>query len=166
TLDASGATITSETVWNGGSAGGSTGGGISDVFPLPDWQQSAGVPNRVGGGPGRGVPDVAAVADPRTGYKVRVDGTDLVIGGTSAVAPLWAALLARLAQATGTPLGLAQTRLYAAARAGTATPGFRDISQGNNGAYDAVTGWDPCTGLGVPDGEALLAALTGMGTDG
>jgi kumamolisin len=105
------------------------------------------------------VPDVSAVADPTTGYRVRVDGTELVIGGTSAVAPLWAALLARLAQAKGATLGLAQPKLYNATLRSRTPAGFRDITVGTNGAYSAGPGWDPCTGLGVPDGGDLLAAM-------
>jgi kumamolisin len=107
------------------------------------------------------VPDVAGDADPQTGYKVRVDGADVVIGGTSAVAPLWAALIARLVQATGTPLGLAQPKLYAGATASTTAAGFRDITSGNNGAYSARAGWDACTGLGSPIGTTLLNRLSG-----
>ncbi len=144
--------VTSETVWNDGSAGGATGGGVSDTFALPSWQARAHVPARVGGGTGRGVPDVSADADPQTGYQVYVDGQSTVFGGTSAVAPLWAALICRLAQSLG-PLGLIQPKLY------SATAGLRDITTGDNGAYKAGPGWDPCTGLGVPVGDALLAAL-------
>jgi kumamolisin len=162
--DASSGTINAETVWNDGSAGGATGGGVSDVFALPSWQSSAGVPARAGGNePGRGVPDVAGDADPRTGYRVRVDGTDTVIGGTSAVAPLWAALACRIAQAAGKRLGLLQPTLYADAKPGAATNGFRDIVDGSNGAYQAAAGWDPCTGLGSPDGAALLTVVQPKG---
>jgi kumamolisin len=150
--------VISETVWNNGVGAGATGGGVSDVFDLPSWQAVAGVPVRRGR-TGRGVPDVAAVADPQTGYRVRVDGTDLVIGGTSAVAPLWAALVTRLAQALRRPLGLLQPTLYESVPAETESAGFRDITAGSNGAYSAGPGWDPCTGLGVPDGTQLLAAL-------
>jgi kumamolisin len=153
--DASSGAVSSETVWNNGAGGGATGGGVSDVFPLPQWQKAA----TRGTAQGRGVPDVAGDADPRTGYRVRVDGTDTVIGGTSAVAPLWAALACRLSQALGDNLGLLQPKLYAGAQPGQPSPGFRDITEGDNGAYQAGPGWDPCTGLGVPDGEALLAAL-------
>lgn len=150
--------VAAEVVWNNGSGNGATGGGVSDTFAQPSWQVSAGIPT-VGGKTGRGVPDVAGVADPQTGYQVRVDGQDLVIGGTSAVAPLWAALVARLAQATGRKLGLLQPALYGSVSAGAVAPGFRDITSGNNGAYRARPGWDACTGLGVPDGARLLAAL-------
>ncbi|MEO8888065.1 MAG: S53 family peptidase [Jatrophihabitantaceae bacterium] len=150
---ASGA-VTAETVWNDGSTGGATGGGVSDTFPRPAWQATAGVPAS-----GRGVPDVAADADPQTGYQVLVDGSQLVIGGTSAVAPLWAALAARLVQATGRRLGPLSPALYAGVAAGSAAPGLRDIVAGSNGSYSAGPGWDACTGLGVPDGVALLTRL-------
>jgi kumamolisin len=158
-LDASGA-IVAETVWNDGS--GATGGGVSDVFALPSWQATAGVPGIAGTQKtGRGVPDVAGNADPQTGYRVRVDGQNAVMGGTSAVAPLWAALICRIAQATGQSFGLMQRLLYEGVTAGVAAPGFRCIDTGNNGAYQACLGWSACTGLGVPDGPALLARLTG-----
>jgi len=154
--------VAAETVWNDGAAGGATGGGVSDTFGLPSWQASAGVPGRSGTGqPGRGVPDVAGNADPETGYQVLVDGKAQVVGGTSAVAPLWAALICRLAQATGKSFGLLQPLLYAGVSAGTAAAGFRDITQGNNGAYQAGPGWDACTGLGVPDGTTLVTLLGG-----
>ncbi|MFD0482636.1 protease pro-enzyme activation domain-containing protein [Kineococcus sp. GCM10028916] len=146
-----------EIVWNGR---GATGGGVSAAFGLPDWQRDAGVPDRVGGGAGRGVPDVAAVADPETGYEVLVDGQRQVIGGTSAVAPLWAALVARIVQARGSGLGLLQPLVYAGARAGNSPEGFRDITVGDNGDYSAGPGWDACTELGVPVGTTLARRLT------
>ncbi len=158
TADASTATVQSETVWNNGPGRGATGGGVSDTFPRPAWQANVGVPSSAQAS-GRGVPDVAAVADPQTGYRILVDGTELVIGGTSAVAPLWAALVARLVQGTGKSLGLAQPTLYDSIHAGQVAAGFRDITSGDNGAYTAGPGWDACTGLGVPNGTALLAAL-------
>jgi Predicted protease len=158
-LDSSGA-ISSEVVWNDGGTGGATGGGVSDAFPVPSWQAAAGIPPRSGGtATGRGVPDVAGDADPQTGYQVLVDGSSIVIGGTSAVAPLWAGIVCRLAQLVGKPLGLAQTAFYAGARVGAAAPGFRDITSGSNGAYSAAVGWDACTGLGTPSGAALLSVL-------
>jgi kumamolisin len=110
---------------------------------------------------GRGVPDVAGNADPVTGYQIYQGGQAQVVGGTSAVAPLWSALIARLAQATGKRFGLTQPLLYAGVSPGTDVPGFRDITSGNNGAYAAGPGWDSCTGLGVPDGTALLSRLQG-----
>ena len=160
--------ITSEAVWNElASHEGAGGGGVSDVFPLPSYQAGAGVPKSATAsasgqsGTGRGVPDVAGNADPVTGYLVVVDGRQQPIGGTSAVAPLWAGLIARLAQATGKKFGLLQPALYAGASAGAAAPGFNDIVQGDNGAYKAGPGWDACTGLGSPNGAELLTLLSG-----
>ena len=160
-LEPTGKGAQAETVWNDGAEGGATGGGVSDVFELPAWQKDAHVPKSVNPGHrvGRGLPDVSGNADPETGYEVRVDGQVTVIGGTSAVAPLWAALACRLAQAAGGKLGLLQPVLYAHASAGKPVPGLRDITSGSNGVYTAGPGWDACTGLGVPDGTALLAAL-------
>src|SRR5579875_1485255 len=151
--------IASETVWNDGPGQGAGGGGVSDVFPLPAWQATAGVPAATGGRSGRGVPDVAGDADPETGYQVRVDGHPMVIGGTSAVAPLWAGLTCRLAQAAGTSFGMLQDRLYAGVEPDEAAPAFHDITSGSNGVYSALPGWDACTGLGSPDGTALLTRL-------
>jgi kumamolisin len=118
-------------------------------------------PSSGSGTGGRGVPDVAGNADPVTGYQIYQGGQAQVVGGTSAVAPLWSALIARLAQATGKRFGLIQPLLYAGASSGTDVHGFRDITSGNNGAYAAGPGWDSCTGLGVPDGTALLSRLQG-----
>jgi kumamolisin len=159
-------TLTSEAVWNDGSQGGATGGGVSATFGPPAWQASAGVPASPAGQPGRGLPDVAGNADPATGYQVLVDGQQEVIGGTSAVAPLWAALIARLAQSLDRSLGLVQPALYAGIEPGQPVAGLRDITVGGNGAYTAGPGWDACSGLGVPNGTALLAMLAGTGTGG
>jgi len=155
-LVGTGTAITSETAWNDGPGGGSTGGGVSDVYRLPAWQAAAGVPLSANSGArrGRGVPDVAGDADPQSGYRVEVDGAPEVYGGTSAVAPLWAGLVARLSQALGAPLGFLNPRLYA-----TAGQGLHDVLAGSNGAYSAGPGWDACTGLGSPDGARLLAVL-------
>jgi len=155
-------TITSEVVWNElANNEGAGGGGVSDVFPLPSWQANVGVPTIAGSSTtGRGVPDVAGNADPVTGYLVIVDGKEQPIGGTSAVAPLWAGLIARLAQASGKRFGLFQPLIYSGVSAGTAAAGFNDITQGNNGAYSAGPGWDATTGLGSPNGQALLAHIT------
>jgi kumamolisin len=161
-------TVSSEVVWNElASNEGAGGGGVSDQFALPSWQAGAGVPasangpGGVGSAGGRGVPDVAGNADPTTGYTIYSGGQAQVVGGTSAVAPLWAALVARLAQATGKRFGLLQPLVYAGVTPGADVPGFRDITSGNNGAYTAGPGWDACTGLGVPDGTALLTRLQG-----
>jgi kumamolisin len=153
---ATGGKITSETVWNDGADGGATGGGVSAITPVPSFQQSI---NPVSANPpgahGRGVPDVAADADPVTGYRVLGDDTSTVVGGTSAVAPLWAALIALIQQQIGRSVAPLLPALYGAPTA------FHDITQGNNGAYSAAAGWDACTGLGSPIGTALLTALGG-----
>ncbi|MGH9734282.1 MAG: S53 family peptidase [Candidatus Acidiferrales bacterium] len=156
-LALSGGSIKSEQAWNELSANeGATGGGVSEVFALPSYQQSASVPAAPNGFAGRGVPDVAGDADPESGYNVVVDGQQTVIGGTSAVAPLWAGLLARINQALGKNVGYVNPLLYAA----NAEETFRDITSGSNGDYSAGPGWDACTGLGSPDGSALLSALS------
>jgi kumamolisin len=150
-----------EQVWNDAASGhGAGGGGVSDVFALPTWQESAGVPPSVnhGGHKGRGVPDVAGDASPLSGYVVRVDGQTLTFGGTSAVAPLWAGLTALLNEGLGTPAGFLNPLLYDQLKKAGA---FSDIKDGNNGAYSAGEGWDACTGLGSPNGQALLTALKG-----
>jgi kumamolisin len=156
-LESSGNVITSETVWHV-SANDATGGGVSEYFHMPKYQGNANVPHSINPPhkAGRGVPDVAGDADPNTGYRVRVDGTDFVIGGTSAVAPLWAGLLTLINQKLGKPLGYVHPLLY---QQGSAAGGFNDILHGSNGAYQASPGWDPCTGLGTPKGSTLAGAI-------
>ena len=162
--DAATGVISSETVWNDGAraarpAAASATRSASRPGRRP--RRAGPVGAAAGTTAGRGVPDVAGDADPATGYQVRVDGQSMVVGGTSAVAPLWAALISRLAQSTGKPFGLLQPQLYAGVTAGAAAPGFRDITSGSNGAYAAGPGWDACTGLGSPEGTTLQAALGG-----
>jgi kumamolisin len=154
-LVASGSTITSETVWNELSSNeGATGGGVSTLFALPSWQDNSNVPAPTTSTGGRGVPDVAGDADPSTGYTVRVDGETTTIGGTSAVAPLWAGLIALANATNNSNAGFANPLLYAAA----SSP-FRDINSGNNGAFTAGPGWDACSGLGSPKGAAVISTL-------
>jgi kumamolisin len=128
---------------------------VSNVFPLPSYQANANVPPPTTSSGGRGVPDVAGDADPTTGYSVRVDGQNEVIGGTSAVAPLWAGLVAVANQQLGKQVGFIQPAIYAA----KAASAFRDITVGNNGAFSAGPGWDACTGLGSPVASALIPLL-------
>jgi kumamolisin len=143
--------IQQEIVWNDQpQGGGATGGGVSTFFPLPSYQTNAKVPAPANSGGGRGVPDVAGDASPESGYNVLYDGQAGVVGGTSAVAPLWAALIALLNQQRGSNIGFANPTLYQSAE-----NGFRDITQGNNGSFSAGPGWDPCTGLGSPNGNQL-----------
>jgi kumamolisin len=159
-LIGSGTTISDEEVWNDLPNDGATGGGVSANFPLPSWQANAGVPASVnpGNAKGRGVPDVAGDADPLTGYQVDVDGSNTVVGGTSAVAPLWAGLIALINQSLGKSVGYLNPTLYTiiAASAGA----FHDITVGNNGSYAAGPGWDACTGWGTPNGQVILQRLS------
>lgn len=171
TLDASSAPSTPvETVWNRGVKGGATGGGVSNFFPKPSYQANVSVPAPANSAGGRGVPDVSADADPYTGYSVVIGGQEQPIGGTSAVAPLYAGLIARINQSLtsggGNPVGFINPLLYA-----QSTPAgvFHDVTLGNNdiyndlgGEFEAGPGWDPCTGLGSIDGAKLLAALPGQ----
>jgi kumamolisin len=156
-LQSNGSTITSETVWNALPNGGSTGGGVSNFFSLPSWQSGAKVPKPTVKSGGRGVPDVSGDADPSSGYKVRVDGGNYVIGGTSAVAPLWAGLIALANQQNGKSAGFINPAIYAA----KAKSAFRDIVSGTNYSgkpvgFKAGSGWDPCTGLGSPIAPQLI----------
>jgi len=162
-LVSNGGRITSEVVWNNGSGGGATGGGVSDVFQLPDWQKGFNVPpsSNPGGHVGRGVPDVSGDADPTTGYIVRVDNQDRTFGGTSAVAPLWSGLIALINQKLGHSIGYVNPVLYGKLSSQSAGD-FHDITSGNNGTYSAGTGWDPCSGLGSPDGSKLLNAISAL----
>jgi kumamolisin len=145
----SGTKITSEQVWHVSNSS-ATGGGVSETFALPDYQKKITVPVSASTGfKGRGLPDVAANADPDTGYKVLVDGQNLVIGGTSAVAPLMAGLIALINEKKTAAVGFIHPQLYA-------NPALcRDIVTGDNittaakKGYKAGTGWDACTGWGV-----------------
>jgi kumamolisin len=155
----SSSTRVDEIVWHE-SNDSATGGGISDVFPLPDYQQSAKIPVSVDSKKyGRGVPDIAADADPVTGYNILVDGQKMIIGGTSAVAPLTAGLIAIINQKLNKKVGFINPKLYA-------NPNVCwDITQGDNitvpgqKGYIAGVGWDACCGYGVLNGMNLMNAL-------
>lgn len=152
-------TRSAETVWNDQSqGGGATGGGVSSAFALPTWQSGANVPAPSNSKGGRGVPDVAGDASPASGYQILVNGQFAVVGGTSAVAPLWAALIALINQQTGRNVGFINPTLYSGGEAN-----FYDITSGSNGSYSAAAGWDPCTGLGSPDGQKIETLLTSTG---
>ncbi|MGA8532965.1 MAG: S53 family peptidase [Candidatus Tumulicola sp.] len=141
-----------ETAWD------KTGGGFSDRFDAPPWQ-SAAVSAAAGYAvkPGRGVPDVSAQVRP--GYAVFFEGTQFAMGGTSAAAPAWAALAARLNQRIGHPIGFFAPLLYG----NPAGALFCDVTQGGNDRFHSGPGWNPCTGLGVPIGDALERALREAG---
>jgi kumamolisin len=157
-----------DVVWNDGTAfdksepgggGWASGGGISTVIAVPAYQAEARLPVSIATEkPGRGVPDIAMSA---TNYFTRVDSDEGASGGTSAVAPLMSALIALLNQAKGKNVGFLNTLLYANANAGV----VHDVTSGTNAivntvkGYTAGPGWDACSGLGTPDGGALLATL-------
>ena len=161
-LNASGGAVSSEVVWNDGSSG--TGGGISALAAVPDFQSGVTLPPNVStGAAGRGVPDVAGNAAPGTGYQIVVNGQPQQVGGTSAVAPLWAGLAALINQGAAKPVGFFLPALYASA--GNAVREITDgnnIPSGTNLGYTAGPGWNACTGLGVPNGQALFDALTAV----
>jgi kumamolisin len=165
-ITTSGSSITSEVAWN--DEAGGTGGGISDYLGIPAFQAGTTLPpSRNDGGHRRGVPDVAGNADPLTGYTYVYDGKTQHNAGTSAVAPLWAGLVARLNELKGERVGFFLPQLYQYPSA------VRGITAGNNKppsapdfGYDAGPGWDACTGLGVPAGGRLAALLTSTARSG
>jgi kumamolisin len=144
-------TGTEETVWNdnpGETDGEGTGGGYSTIFPVQSFQIGAPPASAKSKyGTGRMVPDVCGDADPNTGYDIYVHGSATVVGGTSAVAPLYAGLFAAL----GTKLGYVTPTLWKNQKA------FNDITQGSNGFYSAAAGPDPCSGIGSPIGTSIAA---------
>ena len=158
--------------WEGPLEGAGGGGGVSQQYSLPSWQTGPGVSNQYSNGM-RQVPDVSADADPLTGYAIydstsSCSGQDcwVVVGGTSAAAPLWAGLIT-LANQTGAkqglrPLGFLNPALYRLG-AGTSGPApFHDVTAGGNLYYPATPKWDFSTGWGSPDGNALVQALLGI----
>jgi len=164
-LAGSGATTSaySETAWTG------SGGGFSRFFAEPDFQKGLPAADQSVLNGRRGVPDIASDADPNTGMAIysSLDGWELG-GGTSAAAPLWAALIAIANQMAGRPLGYINPTLYKLAASGGYAADFRDVTSGNNGqhtgsvdivGYDAGPGWDPVTGLGAPIADKLLPDL-------
>jgi kumamolisin len=163
-IDANG----NDVVWNDGTpfdvntpggGGWASGGGISEVIAVPSYQTGANLPVSIDDGkPGRGVPDIAMSA---TNYFSRVDSQEGASGGTSAVAPLMSSLVVLLNQAKGKNMGFLNPFLYANVAKGV----VKDVTQGTNAitntvkGYKAGPGWDACTGLGTPDGAAILKNL-------
>lgn len=163
TAAAGGKAISREVVWNDGANGGATGGGVSAQFAVPAWQEGLKATRADGSAAtlsNRGVPDVAADASPGSGYEVLIDGQVAPVGGTSAVAPLFAGLIARINALSGKPAGFVNAALYRSANA------FNDITSGDNGSYAAAPGWDACTGLGSPNGRSIMKALAASGAAG
>jgi subtilase family serine protease len=149
-----------EKAWNG------SGGGFSRFYQMPDYQTTLPEPTQKQFNNRRGVPDVSAAADPFTGLGVYLSGQWTMAGGTSASAPVWAALMAIANQMAGHPLGFINPGLYKLAGSNTYHQDFRDVVEGNNTnqaakveGYPAVPGWDPVTGLGTPNAEQLIPDL-------
>ena len=155
--------IISETVWGGPSSSSATGGGISAYVPVPDYQTGftytpypSGSPTAL---PRRGVPDIAGNADGNSGYTFYLGNAAYYVtnvGGTSATAPIMAAMMVRINQLKQTWSGYPMTSWY-----GNISTAFNDITVGNNAtvsmpnAYQATAGWDACTGLGSPKADVL-----------
>jgi subtilase family serine protease len=141
-----------------------SGGGFSAFYSTPSYQQLLPASTQRQLQNRRGVPDVAASADPRSGLVIHHQGKYRVIGGTSASAPLWAALIAIGNQMAGRPLGFVNPAIYQIGTSDKAKTDFRDITSGNNSwagvpGYDAAPGWDPVTGFGAPIADKLLPDL-------
>lgn len=167
-ITVSGTTVTAESIWNESvadkqdSSFAASGGGISGFFPVPAFQSALKMPpNASTGKTGRGVPDVAGDGDPDSGFRVRVDGQEFPVGGTSAVAPTWAGLVALINQKLGKRVGYLNTLLYANPSCLVpVTVGNNEVGTSHLG-YKAGPGWNACAGLGRPDGAKVLAMLAG-----
>jgi len=165
-----GATYSSETVWNWGLDNGSyvgSSGGISTYYPIPSYQQGISMVANQGSTTMRNVPDVALTADNvYVVYNKKSTGT---VGGTSCAAPLWAgftALVNQQAAAAGrAPVGFLNPAIYTIGKGANYTTAFHDTTTGNNfwpsspSEFAAVTGYDLCTGWGTPNGTNLINAL-------
>jgi kumamolisin len=142
--------VADETAWT------SSGGGKSIFFTRPAWQEGPGMPaDNV-----RLVPDVSLVADPETGAFLVLHGSVTQIGGTSWSAPVWGGFCALMNEARVArgkpPLPFLNPLIYPLMSTGC----FRDIRVGSNGAFNAGPGYDMVTGIGVPNVNSLIAALT------
>ena len=156
----------SEVVWNSGS--GASGGGVSQFYATPSFQQGLPQSDQQILNGKRGVPDVAAAADPNTGLAIYYAGQWTLAGGTSAAAPLWAGVMAIADQVAGRPLGYINPALYKIGASSQYPNAFHDVTEGNNDynghgvnirGYSATTGWDPVTGLGTPNAANLIPLL-------
>lgn len=150
---ACGGTVVADTGDNAEAAWPRTGGGFSERFVVPPWQNAVPpIAAQYGVTAGRGLPDVAGQVVP--GYTVFFNETKFAMGGTSAVAPMWAALAARLNERLDRRIGFVAPLLYRAAP----SP-LRDVTTGGSDHFRSAAGWDPCTGLGVPAGDWIERAL-------
>jgi kumamolisin len=158
-LAAGGGSIASEVVWNDGKRG--TGGGVSELFDIPDYQGGMAIPTSASTGKaGRGIPDVAGAAAEANGYWIFVNRQQVLQGGTSAVAPLWAGFIALINAERGTAIRRVHPLLYGDAAL------FRPVVEGDNKygqlGYAAGPGWNACAGLGSPVGAAIFSKLAAI----
>lgn len=180
TMSGAGTAYTSETVWNWGIRYGAfldgvgSSGAISTYYPIPTWQTNSINSINKGSATQRNMPDVAMTADD---VFVIADGGVFYtgVGGTSVAAPLWAGFTALVnQQATSNnhaPVGFINPAIYNIAKGPGYTACFHDTTTGNNkwsgspNLFDAVPGYDLCTGLGTPTGTNLINALTAVGVN-
>jgi kumamolisin len=162
TLDPRRTKIVDEVVWNEQGTRG-TGGGISEIYGVPAFQSAISLPGSLNDGkPGRGVPDVAAAAAQLNGYRIVLHGSDVVMSGTSAVAPLWGAFIALLNEQRGLSLGFLNERLYQSPNLLKTITSGDNIDVRSRLGYRAGRGWSACTGLGSPNGSAVITSLTAV----
>jgi len=164
-LKPSGSTF-QETAWSDHGDSSGSGGGFSGFYQMPPYQKMLPAAIQQQFKNRRGVPDVSADADPATGLAIYQQGQWTLGGGTSASAPVWAAIQAIANQVAGHPLGFINPGLYKLGASRTYRQDFHDITQGNNDCleagvkgYSAVPGWDAVTGLGSPNAERLIPDL-------
>jgi subtilase family serine protease len=170
TTSTNGGAYVSESVWNWGGGTGSSGG-VSTTYPIPSWQENINMGANKGSTTFRNIPDVALTAD--NIFVVENNGSEDIVGGTSAAAPLWAAVTAlanqQIASGCGASLGFLNPTIYGIGKGSSYASDFNDILVGNNFSpgsptkFRAYLGYDLCTGWGSPK-PALLTALAGNGT--
>jgi subtilase family serine protease len=148
----------SEKVWSG------SGGGVSTLYPIPSYQQGLNMAANRGSTKMRNIPDVALTADIQM-FLIQSNGQAVVVGGTSAAAPLWSGFVAlanQQAAANAKPrIGFLNPLLYTIGEHSNYAADMNDITSGSNGGFSAVTGYDLTTGWGSPAGQHLINDLTG-----
>jgi subtilase family serine protease len=158
TTSGSGGPWQSETTWSG------SGGGVSTVYPIPSYQQGLSMAANGGSTKMRNIPDLALTADIQM-YLIQSNGQAVVVGGTSAAAPLWSGFIALANQqgaANAKPrIGFLNPLIYGIGKGSNYTTDLHDIRSGNNGGFSAVSGYDLATGWGSPGGQHLINDLTG-----
>lgn len=149
--------------WQSESAWSGSGGGVSTSYAIPSYQQGLNMAANRGSTQMRNIPDVGLTADIQM-FLIQSDGQAVVVGGTSAAAPLWTGFIALANQQAAAnakpPVGFLNPLLYAIGKSGNYSSDFHDITTGSNGGYSAVTGYDLTTGWGSPAGQHLIYDLT------